>query len=61
MDDVRGWVRAGGQCGESFADTLAAIDRLPDSLFRPYGMSPQDSAALRKRMHAWAQRIKSAR
>lgn len=44
----------------SFAEALAAIDRLPDSLFRPYGMSPQDCAALRERMRAWAQRIKSA-
>jgi hypothetical protein len=43
----------------SFAEALAAIDRLPDSLFRPYGMSPQDSASLRERMRAWAQRIKS--
>ena len=33
----------------SFAEALAAIDRLPDSLFRPYGMSSQDSAALRER------------
>jgi hypothetical protein len=30
-----------------FAEVLAAIDRLPDSLFRPYGMSPEDTAALR--------------
>jgi Nucleotidyl transferase AbiEii toxin, Type IV TA system len=40
-----------------FAEALAAIDRLPDSLFQPYGMSPKDTAALRERMHAWARRI----
>jgi hypothetical protein len=43
-----------------FAEALAAIDRLPDSLFQPYGMSPKDTAALRKRMHAWARRISTA-
>jgi len=40
-----------------FAAALAAIDRLPDSLFQPYGMNSKDTAALRKRMHAWARRI----
>lgn len=43
-----------------FAEALAAIDRLPDSLFQPYGMSPMDTAALRERMRAWARRISSA-
>jgi hypothetical protein len=43
-----------------FAQALAAIDRLPDSLFQPYGMSPKDTAALRERMHAWAGRIRTA-
>ena len=44
----------------NFAQALAAIDRLPDSLFQPYGMSSQDTSALRERMHAWAQRIRTA-
>jgi hypothetical protein len=43
-----------------FAEALAAIDRLPDSLFQPYGMRPQDTLALRQRMRAWARRISSA-
>lgn len=43
-----------------FAEALAAIDRLPDSLFRPYGMSPEDASALRERIHAWARRISAA-
>lgn len=43
-----------------FAEALAAIDRLPDSLFQPYGMSPENAAALRERMHAWAGRISTA-
>jgi Nucleotidyl transferase AbiEii toxin, Type IV TA system len=40
-----------------FAEALAAIDRLPDSLFQPYGMTPEDVSRLRERMHAWARRI----
>jgi len=40
-----------------FAEALAAIDRLPDRLFQPYGMSLQDTSALRERMRAWARRI----
>lgn len=40
-----------------FAEALAAIDRLPDSLFQPYDMNPQDTSALRERMRAWARRI----
>jgi hypothetical protein len=43
-----------------FAEALAAIDRLPDSLFQPYGMSPKETAALRERMRAWARRISTA-
>jgi hypothetical protein len=40
-----------------FAEALAAIDRLPDRLFQAYAMSPDDTAALRERMRAWARRI----
>jgi hypothetical protein len=40
-----------------FSEALAAIDRLPDSLFQPYGMVAQDTLALRQRMRAWARRI----
>jgi hypothetical protein len=43
-----------------FAEALAAIDRLPDSLFQPYGLGPENAAALRERMHAWARRISTA-
>ena len=43
-----------------FAEALAAIDRLPDSLFQPYGMTPQTTLVLRERMRAWARRINSA-
>lgn len=43
-----------------FAEALAAIDRLPDSLFQPYGMSPGDASALRERIHAWARRMSAA-
>jgi Nucleotidyl transferase AbiEii toxin, Type IV TA system len=43
-----------------FAEALAAIDRLPDSLFRPYGLGPADVSALRERMSGWASRIRSA-
>lgn len=41
-----------------FAEALAAIDRLPDSLFQPYGLEPQDVAALRLRMTGWATKIR---
>jgi hypothetical protein len=40
-----------------FAEALVAIDRLPDSLFWPYGMNPRDTSALRERMRTWAQRL----
>ncbi|HEX3490304.1 MAG TPA: nucleotidyl transferase AbiEii/AbiGii toxin family protein [Streptosporangiaceae bacterium] len=43
-----------------FAEALAAIDRLPDRLFQAYGMSPEDTAALRERMRAWARQINGA-
>lgn len=43
-----------------FAQALTAIDRLPDSLFQAYGMSPDDTAALKERMRSWARRINGA-
>jgi hypothetical protein len=43
-----------------FADALAAIGRLPDSLFQPYGMGAEETSALRERMRAWARRISAA-
>jgi hypothetical protein len=43
-----------------FADALAAIDRLPDSLFKPYGLDKEDTAALKLRMTGWASRIRQA-
>jgi hypothetical protein len=43
-----------------FAEALAAIDRLPDSLFQPYGLNSCDVHALRDRMNEWASRIRSA-
>lgn len=43
-----------------FAEALAAIDRLPDSLFQPYGMNPHETSALRGRMRAWARRLSTA-
>jgi hypothetical protein len=43
-----------------FAEAFAAIDRLPDSLFQSYGMSPEDMSALRERIHAWVRRIRAA-
>lgn len=43
-----------------FARALAAIDRLPDSLFRPYGLCPEDVTVLRERMRRWAVRIGDA-
>jgi hypothetical protein len=41
-----------------FAEALAAIDRLPDSLFQPYGLEAEDVAALRRRVTGWAKRIR---
>jgi hypothetical protein len=44
-----------------FAEALSAIDRLPDRLFEPYNLSPKDTAALKARMRAWADRIGTSR
>jgi hypothetical protein len=44
-----------------FAEALSAIDRLPDRLFLPYDLSLEDTAALKARMRAWAQKIETAR
>jgi hypothetical protein len=41
-----------------FAEALAAINRLPDSLFQPYGLEAEDVAALRRRVTGWAKRIR---
>jgi hypothetical protein len=43
-----------------FAEALAAIDRLPDGLFRPYGLNSRDVHALRDRMADWAGRIRNS-
>jgi len=43
-----------------FAEALAAVDRLPDSLFKPYGMSPEETSALKERMRAWARRLSTS-
>lgn len=43
-----------------FAEALAAIDRLPDSLFQPYGLGPAEVSALRERMNGWASKIRGA-
>lgn len=40
-----------------FAEALNAVDRLPDRLFLPYDLSAEDTAALKVRMRAWAQKI----
>lgn len=44
-----------------FAEALAAIDRLPDRLFQPYGLGPEETAALKARMRAWAHRLGTSR
>lgn len=44
-----------------FAEALSAVDRLPDRLFQPYDLSPDDTTALKARMRAWAQRIGTSR
>lgn len=46
---------------ERFAEALTAIDRLPDSLFQPYGMNPGATSALRDRMRSWARRLSTPR
>jgi hypothetical protein len=43
-----------------FAEALTAIDRLPDSLFQPYGLEPEDVDGLRLGMTGWASRIRQA-
>ncbi len=43
-----------------FAEALSAVDRLPDTLFAPYGLGPQDVSALKAQMHAWAEKISRA-
>ncbi len=40
-----------------FAEALNAVDRLPDALFAPYGLDPEDVSALKDQMHAWAKKI----
>jgi Nucleotidyl transferase AbiEii toxin, Type IV TA system len=40
-----------------FTEALNAVDRLPDALFAPYGLDPQDVSALKAQMHAWAEKI----
>jgi hypothetical protein len=40
-----------------FAEALEAIDRLPDSSFRTYGLSEEDVFALKERMRSWARRM----
>lgn len=42
-----------------FAEALNAVDRLPDTLFAPYGLDPEDVSALKEQMHAWARKIRS--
>jgi hypothetical protein len=43
-----------------FAEALSAVDRLPDRLFQPYSMSPEDVGALKARMRAWARKIRTS-
>ena len=40
-----------------FTEALNAVDRLPDTLFAPYGLDPQDVSALKTRMQTWARKI----
>jgi hypothetical protein len=42
-----------------FAEALAAVDRLPDRLFEPYGVTPVLVSALKERMSQWAAEIRS--
>jgi len=53
---LSGWL-----CGELdaawFAEALSAVDRLPDTLFAPYGLDQQDVSALKAQMHAWAEKV----
>jgi hypothetical protein len=38
---------------EDFADAGRRLDRLSDTVFRRYGLSPDDIARLRERFAAW--------
>lgn len=40
-----------------FVEALNAVDRLPDTLFAPYGLDPQDVSTLKTQMQAWARKI----
>jgi sensor domain CHASE-containing protein len=40
-----------------FAEALNAVDRLPDSLFAPYGLTREGVSALKAQMRAWARKI----
>lgn len=40
-----------------FTQALKAVDRLPDTLFAPYGLDPQDVSALKAQMNDWAEKI----
>jgi hypothetical protein len=44
-----------------FAEALEAIDRLPDSSFRTYGLSQEGVFALKERMRSWARRMIDSR
>lgn len=44
---------------EWFAEALKAVDRLPETLFKPYGLRPEDVTVLKAQMHAWAEKITS--
>ena len=43
-----------------FAEALAAIDRLPGTLFQPYDLAVDDVSGLKDRMNGWACRIRNA-
>lgn len=42
-----------------FAEALAAVGRLPERLFEPYGLNPEAVAALKKHMIQWALAIRT--
>ena len=42
-----------GLTSQDFADAGRRLDRMPDEAFAPFGLSPQDVAALRERFRAW--------
>ena len=43
-----------------FAEALAAIDRIPDRLFEPYGLPSSEVTSLKERMRHWAHTIRSS-